>query len=69
MGGAGALAFLLLGAWLALICACIADIWRRDGYTTARRIVWTAVVVLLPFMGTVVYVIVGIFLKDALSEA
>ena len=42
-----------------LLCA-------RQELTTTAKVVWTVVMCLLPFLGTVVYLIVGVFLRDSI---
>jgi hypothetical protein len=58
------LAVLLVCLWIFVLV----DVWRRQDLTTTAKVVWTAVIVLLPYLGTVVYLIVGFFLRDALAE-
>jgi hypothetical protein len=69
VSGWDTLGFVLGGLWLVLIAVCLGDIWRREDFTPWTRVGWTAAVVLLPFLGTVVYLIVGFFMRDALSGA
>ena len=58
------LAVLLICLWIFVL----ADVWRRPDLSTTAKVVWTAVIVFLPYFGTVVYLIVGFFLRDALAE-
>ena len=40
------------------------DVFRRDDLTTARRIVWFLVVLLLPFIGAGIYIIARLSVGD-----
>jgi hypothetical protein len=60
---------LVLGALLGAVWVyCLVDAWRRADLTRTAKIAWTLIVVLLPFLGTVLYLIVGFAMRDALHE-
>ncbi len=67
-GGAvmGIFLFILAVLWLAIIITSLLHLWHREELTTTAKVVWTAVMVVLPFLGTVVYLIVGVFLRDSI---
>ena len=52
--------------WIAIIVTSIYHVWHREELTTTAKVVWTAVMVILPFLGTVIYLIVGVFLRDSI---
>jgi hypothetical protein len=58
------LGVLLVAVWV----YCLVDAWRRADLTRTAKIAWTLIVVLLPFLGTVLYLIVGFAMRDALHE-
>jgi hypothetical protein len=58
--------WILAALWLVLVVLSLGHLWRRQELKTAAKVVWTAVIVIAPFLGTVVYMIVGVFLRDAI---
>ncbi len=62
----GIFLFILAVLWLAIIVSSLLHLWHRGELTTTSKVVWTAVMVVLPFLGTVVYLIVGVFLRDSI---
>jgi Phospholipase_D-nuclease N-terminal len=55
---------LAIAVWL----FALVDVWRRGDLSSAAKWAWTLIIVLLPFLGTVLYLIIGFFLRDALAE-
>ena len=52
--------FFILLIWVPLIMLWIfalADIFQRDGLSGGSKALWVAVVILLPFFGTLIYLI------------
>jgi hypothetical protein len=62
----GIFLFILAVLWLAIIISSLLHLWHRDELTTTAKVVWTAVMVILPFLGTVLYLIIGVFLRDSI---
>ena len=58
--------WILAGLWLVIVIFSLMHLWRRAELTTVAKVVWSAVIVIAPFLGTVVYMIVGVFLRDAI---
>jgi hypothetical protein len=48
---------LLVVGLIVLWSGALFDIWRRADLGTASRLVWTLLIVFLPFLGTIIYVI------------
>ena len=51
-------ALLIVGTFLLVWGGALYDIWRRADLSTTTRLLWTAFVVFLPILGTIVYAIV-----------
>jgi hypothetical protein len=49
---------LIVGTFLLVWGGALYDIWRRADLSTGSRVLWTAFVILLPVLGTIVYAIV-----------
>lgn len=52
--------------WLAIIVTSIYHCWHREELSTTAKVVWTAIMIVLPFIGTVCYMIIGVFLRDSI---
>ena len=49
--------FMLLVAWISLLFRIIADIFRDDELSGAMKAFWTLFIILLPWLGVLVYLI------------
>jgi Short C-terminal domain/Phospholipase_D-nuclease N-terminal len=49
--------FMLLVAWISLLFRVIADIFRDDELSGAMKAFWTLFIILLPWLGVLVYLI------------
>lgn len=58
--------WILAALWIALVVSSLLHLWRRDELTTMAKVIWTAVIVIAPFLGTVAYLIIGVFLRDSI---
>jgi hypothetical protein len=46
-------------AWFACAALALTSIWRRRTHSLKARVVWTAIVVLVPVLGAVAWFILG----------
>lgn len=63
-----ALALVLLVLLIALWIHCLVDVWKRPDLSSAAKWGWTLIVVLVPWLGVVLYLIIGVFMRSALAE-
>jgi hypothetical protein len=62
MGGLGAPEIILLMiplSYFALIAYCLVDILRSDFKDSTNKLIWVLVVLLAPFLGSILYLAIG----------
>ncbi len=60
------LIYILVGLWLATIIWAVNDIAKHSYKKKLRKVIWTNIVVIFPFGGLIVYMVMG---RKNLSEA
>lgn len=62
MGGLGTTELMLLIiplTYFALIAFCLIDILRSDFKDSSGKLIWVLVVLLAPFLGSILYLVIG----------
>ncbi|MEO0470169.1 MAG: PLDc N-terminal domain-containing protein [Bacteroidota bacterium] len=49
--------FILSAIWFLITVGVIVNIWQQTGFDTLKKLLWTAGVVMFPFLGSIIYML------------